>query len=89
MTRLSENTSLPLKIVVPLIVAVAGAAWAISVQISGLRAELASTNRQLLEVNAKIEGAWSVQNMGLWVAKMQRDNPTMRVPNAREGFESR
>jgi hypothetical protein len=89
MTRLSENTSLPLKIVVPLIVAVAGAAWAISVQISGLRAELASTNRQLLEVNAKIEGAWSVQNMGLWVAKMQRDNPAMKIPNAREGFEAR
>jgi hypothetical protein len=41
---------------------------------------------ELVRINSKIDSAWSVENMDLWAAKMQRDNPSVRVPQAREGF---
>ncbi len=85
--KLNENTSVPLRIVVPVVATVAGAAWALSVQLNGLRAEMGSMNRQLIEMNAKIEGAWSRQNMGLWVTKFQRDNPAIKIPDAQEGVQ--
>lgn len=85
-SRINENTSVPLKIVVPVIVAVIGATWAISVQISGLRAEMSAIAGQVRTVNAKIDGAWTIQNMELWTAKMQRNNPTLRIPEVKEGF---
>jgi hypothetical protein len=78
MSRINENTSIPLKIVV----AIVGATIAISLQLASLRSELAQINR-------KLDSGWSIENMTLWTTKFQRDNPQLKIPNATEGFPAR
>lgn len=74
-SRINENTSIPLKIAA----AVAIATATISVQLWTLRSDID-------RINSKIDGAWSVQNMELWTTKFQRDNPTLKIPSAKEGI---
>lgn len=92
MSRLNENTTIPLKVIIPLIIAFCSGTWWLSDKLSqqntSTRIELLAMRAELREISTKIDNAWSVQSMGLWAAKLQRDNPSLKVPLTREGMAS-
>lgn len=75
MSRITENTSIPLKVVVAIITA--------TIVIS---AQLFALKNELQQISGKLDGTWTVQNMELWTTKLGAANPTLKVPDAREAF---
>jgi hypothetical protein len=82
---LNENTSIPLKIVVPLVLAIMGATYTFSIKNSSILLQLREITTQLNMMNEKLGESWSVKDMNLWVSKLQRDNPDAKIPDANEG----
>lgn len=63
---IDENTSVPFKVVVPLLMAGVTATWYLGAEVHALRAEL--------------HGAWSIKQQQLWTAEMRDMNPGLRFP---------
>lgn len=67
-SKINEDTAIPLKVVVPVVMAIFGATWFLSAKMSSME--------------SKIDGAWSKGQMEVWTSRLQKNNPALNVPEA-------
>lgn len=72
---ISEKTSVPFKILVPVCSLLIFSTWRISTGISRLQSTL--------------DKSWTITHQEVFSRQLRRDNPTLNVPDAREIFDSR
>lgn len=65
--RISEETSIPLKVIIPIITAIIVVSmW---------------VNSTLNRIEASIHDSWRVRDMQKWTTSFRNENPTLRVPS--------
>lgn len=72
---ISEKTSIPFKVVIP----IAALLIACTMKISG----------GINKIEIAISRSWTVDSMDRWARAFQRENPSIKVPDAREIFDTR
>ncbi len=65
--QITERTSLPFKIVIPIITTLVVCSWAVSAK--------------LTTIESSIKQSWTVQDQQNWAAKLARENLNIIVPD--------
>jgi hypothetical protein len=80
---LNENTNIPLKILVPLFAFLIPVTWRLSGTVSDVKHDFRDLKAEVRTMNEK---SWTRENMELWATKLERNNPAVKVPAAKEGL---
>jgi hypothetical protein len=72
---ITEKTSLPFRLIVPIAALIIASTWKISGSIN--------------KIERGLSASWTISQMDAWTRQLRRDNPTIVVPDAREIFETK
>lgn len=78
--RINENTSIPIKIVLPVVLSVVSATWFLSWKLSQIERQGEAVRKQVEAVDQSLRNYWSRVDMVLWSTALQRNNPALTVP---------
>src|SRR4051812_46192467 len=81
--QLNENTSIPLKVLVPIFMFLIPATWKLSSQVSDVKHAFGEMSQKIQQVE---KASWTKENMEIWTVKLERNNPTLNVPKPKEGM---